>query len=332
MPVGAGIRAVVDVAAAEQGIVLAVRSKDLAEAAALGHRLAHHALGLHAASVVGKGDDVWRHARKVCELLALFADRDRPVGVNMDERVLLDERALKIQRVDTVGDGVQVRHSGNVGEAAVRGSQRAGADGLFIRKSRLSKMNMNINETGKQNHIGNINSNSIIGTENTIANRNNFPVRKKHIRQMKYALRENLCVLQNTAHVPSSLSCFRCIIRDNPANVKSQNFEKKREREKDEKVCTFGMTACKTRCFAAGKGRKGEASLGVKCSIPANRSRKKTVLFDEIPGSARKCKIMRLTIGAEALILMAMKFHERRITAMKSIFVFAYYYYFTMNS
>ena len=92
------------------------------------------------------------------------------------------------------------------------------------------------------------------------------------------------------------------------------------------------MTACKTRCFSAGKGRKGEASLGVKCSIPANRLRKKTVLFDEIPGGARKCKIMRLTIGAEALILMAMKFHERRITAMKSIFVFAYYYYFTMNS
>ena len=56
------------------------------------------------------------------------------------------------------------------------------------------------------------------------------------------------------------------------------------------------------------------------------------MLFDEIPGSARKCKIMRLTIGAEALILMAMKFHERRITAMKSIFVLAYYYYFTMNS
>ena len=96
VPVGTGIRAVVDVAAAEQGIVLAVRGKDLAEAAALGHRLAHHALGLHAASVVGKGDDVWRHARKVCELLALFADRDRPVGVNMDERVLLDERALKV--------------------------------------------------------------------------------------------------------------------------------------------------------------------------------------------------------------------------------------------
>ena len=84
--------------------------------------------------------------------------------------------------------------------------------------------------------------------------------------------------------------------------------------------------------FRSGKRAERGAFLGVKCSIPANRLRKKTVLFDKIPGGARKCKIMRLTIGAEALILMAMKFHERRITAMKSIFVFAYYYYFTMNS
>ena len=81
--------------------------------------------------------------------MTFFADRDRPVGMHMDEGVLLDERALEIQRVDTVGDRVQVRHGGNVGKAAVRGSQRAGADGLLIRKSRLTKMNMNINETGK---------------------------------------------------------------------------------------------------------------------------------------------------------------------------------------
>ena len=91
------------------------------------------------------------YAREVCELLALFADRDRPVGMNMDERVLLDERALKVQRVDTVGDGVQVRHVGNVGKAAVRGSQCAGADGLLIRKTRLSEMHMHVTKAGKNN-------------------------------------------------------------------------------------------------------------------------------------------------------------------------------------
>ena len=41
---------------------------------------------------------------------------------------------------------------------------------------------------------------------------------------------------------------------------------------------------------------------------------------------------MRLTMGMEALILRATKFHERRTSKMKSIFVFAYYYYFTMDS
>ena len=105
VPVGAGIRAVVDVTTAKQGVVLAVRGKDLAEMSALGHRLAHHALGLHAAPVVGKGDDVWCHARKVCKPLALFADRDRPIGMDMNEGVLLDERALERERFGAVGTG-----------------------------------------------------------------------------------------------------------------------------------------------------------------------------------------------------------------------------------
>ena len=208
VPVGAGIRAVVDVTTAKQGVVLAVRGKDLAEMSALGHRLAHHALGLHAAPVVGKGDDVWCHARKVCKPLALFADRDRPIGMDMNEGVLLDERALERERFGAVGHGVQVRHGGNVSEAAVRGGQCAGTDGFLIRKSRLTKMNMNINETGKQNHIRNINNNSIIGRGNTITNRNDLSVRKKHVRQMKHALREKLCILQKIAHFHFLLVLF----------------------------------------------------------------------------------------------------------------------------
>ena len=41
---------------------------------------------------------------------------------------------------------------------------------------------------------------------------------------------------------------------------------------------------------------------------------------------------MRLAIGMEALILRPTWFYERRTTTMKSIFVFAYYYYFAMDS
>ena len=143
---------------------------------ALGHRLAHHALGLHAAPVVGKGDDVWCHARKVCKPLALFADRDRPIGMDMNEGVLLDERALERERFGAVGHGVQVRHGGNVSEAAVRGGQCAGTDGFLIRKSRLTKMDMHINETGKNNCVMNFNTNSIRGAGNTISDRNNSAV------------------------------------------------------------------------------------------------------------------------------------------------------------
>ena len=104
----------IDVTTAKQGVVLAVRGKDLAEMSALGHRLAHHALGLHAAPVVGKGDDVWCHARKVCKPLALFADRDRPIGMDMNEGVLLDERALERERFGAVGHGVHVRHGDTI--------------------------------------------------------------------------------------------------------------------------------------------------------------------------------------------------------------------------
>ena len=120
----------------------------------------------------------------------------------------IDERALERKRFDAVGHGVQVRHGGNVSEAAVRGGQCAGADGFLIRKSRLTKMNMNINETGKQNHIRNINNNSIIGRGNTITNRNDLSVRKKHVRQMKHALREKLCILQKIAHFHFLLVLF----------------------------------------------------------------------------------------------------------------------------
>ena len=41
---------------------------------------------------------------------------------------------------------------------------------------------------------------------------------------------------------------------------------------------------------------------------------------------------MRLAIGMEVLILRLTWFYERRTTTMKSIFVFAYYYHFAMDS
>ena len=67
----------------------------------------------------------------------------------MDAGVAADDGKLLVQRVAAVGDGVQVRHARDVGEAAVRRGHGAGGDGLFIRKTRFTKMYMDINETGK---------------------------------------------------------------------------------------------------------------------------------------------------------------------------------------
>ena len=69
--------------------------------------------------------------------------------MDVDERVLFDDRALHGQRGGAVRHGVEIRHGRDVGEAAVGRGKRAGPDRLFIRKSRFTKMYMHINETGK---------------------------------------------------------------------------------------------------------------------------------------------------------------------------------------
>ena len=69
--------------------------------------------------------------------------------MDVDEGVPFDDRALHGQRSGAVRHGIQVRHGGDMGKAAVRSGHRAGADGFLIRKSRFTKMYMYIHETGK---------------------------------------------------------------------------------------------------------------------------------------------------------------------------------------
>ena len=61
MSVGAGIGTVMDVAAPQEGIVLAVGHDQLAEALGLQHGAAHHITILNALSVVGEGHRVGGH-------------------------------------------------------------------------------------------------------------------------------------------------------------------------------------------------------------------------------------------------------------------------------
>ena len=138
-----------DVAAAQEAVVLAVCGQNFSETPAFQHGLAHQALALDALAVIGKCDHIRRHVREVCKALAALADGDRAVGVYMHGGALADQPPLHIQRRAAVGDGVKVRHRRDMRKAAVRRRQRPGADRLFIRKSRLTKMYMNIYETGK---------------------------------------------------------------------------------------------------------------------------------------------------------------------------------------
>ena len=65
MAVCLGVHAVVDVAAKEQVVVLAVCGDDFAQFLGLHHGLAHHFLALHAPPIIGEGGNVLRHGLHV---------------------------------------------------------------------------------------------------------------------------------------------------------------------------------------------------------------------------------------------------------------------------
>ena len=80
MAVGLGVGAVVDIAAAEQRLVLAVGHDGLAQSLRATHGQAHHVLGLDALAVVGEGEAPRRQRLQIGELFTLFAHGDGGVG------------------------------------------------------------------------------------------------------------------------------------------------------------------------------------------------------------------------------------------------------------
>lgn len=147
VPVGAGIRAVVDIAAVQEGVVLTVRGDELAEACRLAHRGAHHVRILHAAAVVGKAGDVGRELLHVRKLPAAAVRGDRAVGRHVNDRIRADALQLGGKRLQTVRRRIQIGHGAHAAVSAVRRSKRAGRNGLLIRKTRLTEMYMYIYET-----------------------------------------------------------------------------------------------------------------------------------------------------------------------------------------
>ena len=137
MAVGPGIGAIVDIAAVKQGVVLAVGHDQLAEALGLLHGPAHHIPVLHALPVIGKGHYIGGHGLQLRQRLP-----------HPNHRVMADGLQLRLKMLQAVRHRVQVRHGAHSRIATVSRRKGAGANGLFIRKTRFPKMYMNINETG----------------------------------------------------------------------------------------------------------------------------------------------------------------------------------------
>ena len=154
--VGGGVGTVMDVAAAQETVVLAVGDDQFPERFGAQHGLAHPRVGLHAVPVVREGDDAGREPLEIRERLPLLPDRDRAVGVDADAGAAGDAGLFDGEMPKTVRHRVEVRHGAHVGVTAARGGAAAGLHRLFIRKARLAKMHMHIAKTGQQDIGGGI--------------------------------------------------------------------------------------------------------------------------------------------------------------------------------
>ena len=148
MAVFPGVLSVMDVAAPEQGIVLAVGHDELIQSFGSLHGLFHHFCRLHAPSVIGEGADPGGHGFQLRQLPALLAHGDGAVGQDPDDGVLLDGLQLYGQMLRTVRHGVQIGHGHDGGIAAPGAGPGPCGHGFLMQKTRLLQMYMYIRETG----------------------------------------------------------------------------------------------------------------------------------------------------------------------------------------
>ena len=148
MAVGAGVSPVVDVAPVEEGIVLAVGHDELMKPLGGLHGKAHLRLALHTSPVVGEGRHIGGHGRHVRQLLPQLATGDGAIGQHPDGGIPADQGQLLLQMGQAVRHRVQIGHGTHRGVSAVGGGLGAAGHGLLIRKARLTKMYVYINETG----------------------------------------------------------------------------------------------------------------------------------------------------------------------------------------
>jgi hypothetical protein len=81
----------------------------------------------------------------------------------MNTGTLPDALQLMLKMDCRVRNGIQIGHGANCGITAPCGGKRAGFDGLFIRKSRLSEMYMHITKARKNCVFGGIENRQVRG-------------------------------------------------------------------------------------------------------------------------------------------------------------------------
>ena len=143
--------ALVDLAVADQVLVLAVAHKDLAEHLAVVHAATEHARALHAATVVGEGDcAVGDHIAHLGHGLAL---KTAGHGARRIDAAVTDLGSAGLDELHdgaVIGDGIGVGHGAHAGKAALGSRASAALDVLFDLVAGLAKMNVHIHQAGNE--------------------------------------------------------------------------------------------------------------------------------------------------------------------------------------
>ena len=147
------VAAVVDVAAVKKTVVFAVGGEDDVLPRRGFHRLAHHIIVLHAASVVREGDAAAFQGMEVHQFKAFPAFRDRAIGENVDDGVLVDGGLFDGEMLRRVRYRIQVGHGTHQRISAAGGGPASGQDGFLPGLSRFPEMDVKVNECGELHHI-----------------------------------------------------------------------------------------------------------------------------------------------------------------------------------
>ena len=133
MPVLTAVLPVVDIAAPQQVVDLAVRHDRLPDLRSTAHRLFHQAVRLHAAAIVRKADDLGRQRREIDQTAAAaLPHRDAAVGDYAHDGIAADDVGLRTERLRSIGRRVQVRHRTYRRIASAGRGRRTRRNGLLL--------------------------------------------------------------------------------------------------------------------------------------------------------------------------------------------------------